>query len=76
MGLLFEPHCLWVSIVFLFPPSDVGRPLEFVPEAALENPGPSEGQVCRWCSCLGHRDSGSTRYSRDLLARAAGNIVL
>ena len=24
---------------------------------------PSEGQVWRWCSCLGHRDSGSTRYS-------------
>ena len=35
-----------------------------------------DGQVCRWCSCLGHRDLGSTRYSRGLAARAAGNIVL
>ena len=37
---------------------------------------PCEGQVWRWCSCLGHRGSGTTRYSRELAARAAGNIVL
>ena len=37
---------------------------------------PSEGQVWKWCSCLGHRGSGSTRYSGVLAARAAGNIVL
>ena len=37
---------------------------------------PSEGQVWMWCSCLGHRGSGSTRYSGELAARAAGNIVL
>jgi len=37
---------------------------------------PSEGQVRRWYSCLGHRGSGSTRYSGKLVARAAGNIVL
>ena len=37
---------------------------------------PSEGQVWRWCSCLGHRGSGSTRHSGKLAARAAGNIVL
>ena len=37
---------------------------------------PSEGQMWRWCSCLGHRGSGRTRYSRELAARAAGNIVL
>ena len=24
---------------------------------------PGEGQVWRWCSCLGPRGSGSTRYS-------------
>ena len=36
---------------------------------------PSEGQVWRWCSCLGRRGSGSTRYSGELAARAAGNIV-
>ena len=37
---------------------------------------PSENQVWRWCSCLGCRDSGNTRYSGELAARAAGNIVL
>ena len=30
----------------------------------------------KWCSCLGHRGSGSTRYSGVLAARAAGNTVL
>ena len=37
---------------------------------------PCECQVWRWFSCLGHRGSGSTRYSGELAARAAGNIVL
>ena len=37
---------------------------------------PCEGQVWRWCSCLGCRGSGSTRYSGELAARVAGNIVL
>ena len=37
---------------------------------------PCEGQVWRWCSCLDRRDSGSTRYSGELAARAAGNTVL
>ena len=37
---------------------------------------PSEGQVWRWCSCLGCRGSGNTRYSGELVARAAGNIEL
>ena len=37
---------------------------------------PCEGQVWKWCSCLGHRGSGSTRYSGELVAKAAGNIVL
>ena len=36
---------------------------------------PCEGQVWRWCSCLGRRGSGSTRYSGGLAARVAGNIV-
>ena len=77
MGLLPYSHCLWVSIMVLFPPLHVGRPLEFAPEAALEDLGlPREGQVCRWCSCLGRRGSGSTRYSGELAARAAGNTVL
>ena len=29
-----------------------------------------------WYSCLGRRGSGSTRYSGELVAKAAGNIVL
>ena len=37
---------------------------------------PCEGQVWRWCSCLCCRGSGSTRYSGELEARAAGNKVL
>ena len=37
---------------------------------------PSEDQVRRWCSCLGHRGSGSTWYSGESAARAAGDIVL
>ena len=37
---------------------------------------PCEGQVWRWCSGLGRRGSGSTRYSEELAARAAGNTVL
>ena len=37
---------------------------------------PCEGQVWRWCSCLGLRGSDSPRYSGELVARASGNIVL
>ena len=37
---------------------------------------PCEGQGWRWCSCLGCRGSGSTRYSGGLAARGAGNTVL
>ena len=37
---------------------------------------PCEDQVWRWYSCLDHRASGSTRYPREFVARAAGNIVL
>ena len=59
----------------LFPPLDMGCPLGFAPEAALEG-CPCEGQVWRWCSCLSRRGSGSTRYSEELGAQAAGNIVL
>ena len=47
------------------------------PEASLEGLGlPWEGQVWRWCSCLGCRGSGSTRYSGGLVARVVGNTVL
>ena len=37
---------------------------------------PCEGQVWRWCTCFCLRISGSTTYSGELVARAAGNIVL
>ena len=37
---------------------------------------PVDGQMWRWCGCLGHRGSGSTKYSGGLAARAAGNIVI
>ena len=36
---------------------------------------PCEGRVWRWCSCLGDRGPGSTRYSGGLAAREAGNKV-
>ena len=37
---------------------------------------PCEGHMWRWGSCLNFRGSGSTRYSGELAARAAGNKVL
>ena len=47
------------------------------PQAALEVLDlPYDGQVWRWCSWLVRRVSGSTRYSRGLVARVVGNIVL
>ena len=55
----------------------MGLPLGFAPEAVPEDLGlPCEGQVWRWYSCLGCRGSGSIRYSEELVARAAENIVL
>ena len=37
---------------------------------------PCESQVWRWCSCLGHRGFGSTKYSGGFVAREVGNTVL
>ena len=52
-------------------------PLGFAPVAALEDLFcRGEGQGWGWCSCLDRRGSGSTRYSGELAARAAENIVL
>ena len=77
MGLLPKPHCPWVSIVVLFPPLHVGHPLGLLLSLPWRTwVGPCEGQVWRWCSWLGFRDSGSTRYSGELVARVAGNIAL
>ena len=58
--------------------SSVSHPQGFVPEAALEALGvhPSEGQVWRRCRCLGWRASGSTKYSGELMGRAAGKFLL
>ena len=56
----------------------VGRALGFAPGAALEDLGlPREGRVWRrFIQLLGTQGSGSTRYSGELAARAAGNMVL
>ena len=56
--------------VVLFLPLHVGRPLRLPWRTWV---CPCEGQVWRWCSCLGCRGSGSTRYSGVLAAMAAGN---
>ena len=57
--------------------SSYGSSTGVTPEAALEDwVCIGEGQVWRWCCCLGCRGSGSTRYSGELVTRAAGNIVL
>ena len=37
---------------------------------------PCEAQVWKWCSCLGHRVSGSTEHSEQLEAKAAITTVL
>ena len=37
--------------------------------------GSCEGHMWRWCSCLGHRGSGSTRCSGELAAGVVGNTV-
>ena len=39
LGPLPQPHCPWVSIMVLSPPLQVGHPLGFAPEAALEDLG-------------------------------------
>ena len=57
--------CMWIIHWCLFPR------LPWRPSVSS-----SEGQVWRWCSCLGCRGSGSTRYSGELAARAAGNTAL
>ena len=54
----------WVSIVVLFPPLPVGHPWGLLLRLPMRTWFcPREGQVWRWCSCLGRRGSGSTRYS-------------
>ena len=57
--------------------STCGSSTGFAPEAARKTSVCScEGQVWRWWSSLGRSSSDSTRYSGELVARAAGNIVL
>ena len=56
----------------LFPHLHVVRPLGFAPEAALEDLGLAlRGPGLEVVQCL-----VSTRYSGELEARAAGNLVL
>ena len=55
----------------------MGHPLGFAPESALEVLGlPLRGPGVEVVQLLGHRGSGGSRYSGELAARAAGNIVL
>ena len=37
---------------------------------------PGEGWMWRWSSCLDHRDSGSTTYAGEPVAKAAWDMVL
>ena len=54
----------------------MGRPLGFAAEAAMKT-WVCPGEVQVGCgSSLGHRSSGSTRYSEKLAAKASGNIAL
>ena len=71
------PHCPWVSTVVLFPSVHVSHPLGFAPEAALEDLGlPQWGPGVEVLQLLVLQAFGSTRYSGELVAREAGNIVL
>ncbi|XP_068826609.1 disintegrin and metalloproteinase domain-containing protein 5-like [Capricornis sumatraensis] len=48
-GSSSSANCPWVSIVVLFPPLHVGRPLGFAPEAVLEDLGvPHQQQPSSW----------------------------
>ena len=50
---------------------------KFTPEAALETwVCPSEVRVWTWGSCLDCKDPGSARYTGELLAMGAGDMVL
>ena len=61
----------------LFPPLHVDGPLGLLLRLSWRTCiCPCEGHVWRWYSCLGCRVSGRTRYSRELAAKEAGNIVL
>ena len=64
----------------LFPPLNVGVHCGLLPRLFWRTWVCScEGQGWRWCSCLGLRGSGSTRYSGGgvvVVARAVRNIVL
>ena len=67
----------WVSLMVLFPLLHVDGPLGLLLRLSWRTwVCPCEGHVWRWCSYLGRRGSGSTRYSGELASRAAGNIVL
>ena len=54
----------------------MARPLEFAPEAALEDLGlPQRGPGVKVVQLLGLQGFWHARYSGELAARAAGNIV-
>ena len=60
----------------LSPCLHVGHP-QFTPEAALETwVCPSEVHVWTWGSCLDCKDPGSARYTGELVAMGAGDMLL
>ena len=85
MDLIFSLYTWWEGFEFsslvtllgfscgFIPSLHVGRPLGIAPEAAWGTwVCTCDDQIWRWCSCLVQRSSGSTRYSGELVARAAG----
>ena len=65
-----------VSIVVWSPPLPVGRHRGLLQRLSWRTwVCSSEFQVWRWCSCLCCRGPGSTKYSGELVAKAAGNMV-
>ena len=75
--VLFFSTLPLVSIVVWSPPLPVGRHRGLLQRLSWRTwVCSSEFQVWRWCSCLGCRGPGSTKYSGELVAKASGNMVL
>ena len=74
--VLFFSTLPLVSIVVWSPPLPVGRHRGLLQRLSWRTwVCSSEFQVWRWCSCLCCRGPGSTKYSGELVAKAAGNMV-
>ena len=72
-----QSQCSWVPIVVSFPALHVGGPLGFAHEAALEDLGlPLRGPGVEVVQLLGTQGFWQHQVLREVLATAAGNIVL